>query len=238
MKIKNLTKCLIAGLSACLFLTSCSKTKTGSEVNSQSKVSASANTNANLNTGAKPITDDGTKETVLTMPSSANSTVVRDPSKPLKAKGEDNSEILSTYDGAGTLSEERYFQDSNKIHAVVVITQKDGTKTGRVYARDGGVKDLPSNMISTALTSTDDDLAFKLGFKEFKKPEPVITTAQQIPQTQTAPMPQVPQMKPAAPETATVAQSPTEEQTVADAKPQTSYPQTAKSDVKSVEKKP
>jgi hypothetical protein len=80
--------------------------------------------------------------------------------------------------------EERYFQNSNKIHSIVVETKTDGSVSGRAYARDGKVKDLSSDMIQKALSAPGDDLAYNLGFTEFQKKETIATTSTPLPNTQ------------------------------------------------------
>jgi PBP1b-binding outer membrane lipoprotein LpoB len=224
--MKNITKIYAVGMLLGLLFTGCSKTESKVET---AKQSATANTaaSANLNTELAPVVEDGTVEKVLARPS-VDSTVVRDPSKPVKSEGPDNSQILATYDGAGTLSEERYFQDSNKVNLVVVETKTDGTKTGKIFARDGKIKEIPQNMIASAMKMTDDELASSFGFTEFKKAQPITTIAsnpvQPTVQTRVAPA-QVPQ-KPAVAETLpAVNESEGQE-------PQSKYPQSAKTETK------
>lgn len=75
--------------------------------------------------------------------------------------GPDNSEITTTIDANGVKTETRVFRDNPRV-AKVVVTTRNGTRTTRVYARNGEQKD--GNAVENALNDTGDAIASAAGF--------------------------------------------------------------------------
>ncbi|MCU1267591.1 MAG: hypothetical protein JWM21_3909 [Acidobacteria bacterium] len=75
--------------------------------------------------------------------------------------GPDNSEITTTTDANGVKTETRVFRDNSRVSKVVVTT-RNGTRTTRVYARNGEERD--ASKVDNALDATGDAIASAAGF--------------------------------------------------------------------------
>lgn len=83
----------------------------------------------------------------------------------------DNSEIATTVDANGVKTETRTFRDNPRISRVVVTT-RDGVRTGRAVSPSGEERDLDENEVEEALEATGDRVAAAAGFIA-EKAEPV-----------------------------------------------------------------
>lgn len=74
----------------------------------------------------------------------------------------DNSEITTSVDAQGNRTETRVFRDNPRVSKVVVTTNKNGTKTTRVYSRSGEEKEVKTD--ENVLEATGDKVAEAAGF--------------------------------------------------------------------------
>jgi serine/threonine protein kinase len=75
----------------------------------------------------------------------------------------DDSEIITTLSADGLKTETRTFRGNSRV-AKVVVTTRDEKRSARVYSNAGDVRDLPQDMIASALEATGDSLAEAVGF--------------------------------------------------------------------------
>jgi serine/threonine protein kinase len=75
----------------------------------------------------------------------------------------DDSEIITTTDANGVKTETRTFKSNSRIVKVVVTTRLK-QRTAQVYSITGDVRDLPQDMVGSALEATGDSLANAVGF--------------------------------------------------------------------------
>lgn len=84
----------------------------------------------------------------------------------------DGSQSTSSSDGFGNSTASRFYVDNTRIKGVAVITAKDGSRTVRVYAANGGVIDLDPNALRDPLNATVSELANAAGIFEEDRPGP------------------------------------------------------------------
>jgi len=75
----------------------------------------------------------------------------------------DNSEIATTVDANGVKTETRTFRDNPRISRVVVTT-RNGVRTGKAVSPSGEERDLDQNKVEAALEVTGDKVADAAGF--------------------------------------------------------------------------
>lgn len=98
----------------------------------------------------------GTSHTETTNANSAASQTASAAAEGLRM-GPDNSEILTERE-ADVVIETRTFKDPNSRIEKVVVTNRGGKRTARVYYRNREVRDLPDNKVEQALSATGDTL--------------------------------------------------------------------------------
>ena len=74
----------------------------------------------------------------------------------------DDSEISTTIDATGAEIKTRTFKSNGTISRVV-LTTRDGKQTGKVFSISGEERDVPADVIATALDVTGDSLAAAVG---------------------------------------------------------------------------
>ena len=82
---------------------------------------------------------------------------------PATRQAPDNSEIATSVDASGVKTETRTFRDNPRI-ARVVVTTRNGVKTGKAVSPSGEERDLDQNEVEEALEVTGDKVADAAGF--------------------------------------------------------------------------
>ena len=82
---------------------------------------------------------------------------------PATRQAPDNSEIATSVDASGVKTETRTFRDNPRISRVVVTT-RNGVKTGKAVSPSGEERDLDQNEVEQALDVTGDKVADAAGF--------------------------------------------------------------------------
>lgn len=77
--------------------------------------------------------------------------------------GPDNSDITTSTDANGVRTETRVFKDNQHISKIVVTT-RNGTRTTRVYSRNGEEKEIQTTDSQNVLEETGDAIADAAGF--------------------------------------------------------------------------
>lgn len=93
---------------------------------------------------------------VTTANANINSNVATD--VPATRQAPDNSEIATTFDANGVKTETRTFRNNPRI-ARVVVTTRNGVKTGKAISPKGEERDLDQNEVEEALEATGDKIA-------------------------------------------------------------------------------
>jgi hypothetical protein len=75
----------------------------------------------------------------------------------------DNSEVMTMIDANGVKTETRTFRNNPRISKVVVTT-RNGVKTGKAVAPSGEERDLDANEVEEALEATGEKIAAAAGF--------------------------------------------------------------------------
>lgn len=119
-----------------------------------------------------------------------------------------DSEITTLYDGFGNVTETRVFSNDPLLRALVVTTLVNGDKNGFVYAQNGEIKNLPSDLIPQSLDLAGGEIARSVGIFEGKE-----TKEEEFLLTQNLP----------------ISSSPLD--IILDNSPQTAYPSTPKEEV-------
>lgn len=103
----------------------------------------------------------------------ANNANTSNATEPTTRPAPDNSEVTTSVDAEGVRTETRTFRDNPRI-AKVVVTTKNGVRTGKAVAPSGEERDLDSNVVVDALEATGDKVADAAGFVA-EKAEPVVS---------------------------------------------------------------
>lgn len=104
-------------------------------------------------------------------------------STPVSRTEIDGSNITYSTDSYGNQTESRCFNNNTRISCVLLKTSAEGKKTGLVYAQNGKIKDLPSEMFDKFMTAPADDLANAAGIVETKNEFTLPVRAARKPQT-------------------------------------------------------
>lgn len=91
----------------------------------------------------------------------------------------DGSEI-EVIEAGGVKTETRTFRGEGGRVERVVVTTRDGKRTGRVYSRSGEVKDLSESDVERALDATGDTLADAAGFVADKSKDAASATKEGV----------------------------------------------------------
>ena len=75
----------------------------------------------------------------------------------------DNSEVMTMIDANGVKTETRTFRNNPRI-AKVVVTTRNGVKTGKAVSTSGEERDLDKNVVEEALDATGEKVAAAAGF--------------------------------------------------------------------------
>lgn len=75
----------------------------------------------------------------------------------------DNSEVMTTIDANGVRTETRTFRNNPRVSKVVVTT-RNGVKSGKVVSTSGEERDLDANEVEQALEATGEKIAAAAGF--------------------------------------------------------------------------
>lgn len=75
----------------------------------------------------------------------------------------DNSEVMTTIDANGVKTETRTFRNNPRV-AKVVVTTRNGVKSGKVISPSGEERDLDKNDVEQALDATGEKIAAAAGF--------------------------------------------------------------------------
>lgn len=97
-----------------------------------------------------------TRNDAVTSNANANANVATE--TPATRQAPDNSEIATTVDRTGVKTETRTFRNNPRI-ARVVVTTRDGARTGKAYSPSGEERDLDRNEVEEALDATADKVA-------------------------------------------------------------------------------